>query len=54
MNLIGKDRYSPNRCSCKKNLFIKPVTLNKAYINKAHKYIPKIKFMYDTIFLNLL
>ena len=34
---MGIDKYSPKRCSCNANLLINPVTLNIAYITKAHK-----------------
>ena len=30
MNLMGIERYSPSKCSCKKTLFIKPVHLRNA------------------------
>ena len=30
INSIGRDRYSPNRCSCINTLFINPVHLRKA------------------------
>ena len=30
INLIGKERYSPNKCSCINTLFISPVHLRKA------------------------